>query len=93
MALHWPILQTLTYNLHLESLNVLLVLLSVQMYTKKPTNESYIFDLFMTKMDRYVSDFVKYLLINTIQQMPSQQYHTSTSSLINDTTQSNNSIF
>ena len=59
-----------TYRLHLEALNVLLVLLSVQMYTKKPTTTSYIFDIFMHKMDNNVSEFIRVLLVNTIQQMP-----------------------
>ena len=40
-----------TYNLHLEALNLLLVLLSVQMFTKSPTHESYIYETFMLKME------------------------------------------
>ena len=40
-----------TYSLHLEVLNTLIVLLSVQMYTKLPTHESLIYEIFMTKME------------------------------------------
>ena len=36
--------------MHFEALNTLLVLLSVQMYTKIPTHESYIYETFMHKM-------------------------------------------
>ncbi|RNA42637.1 dymeclin [Brachionus plicatilis] len=40
------------------------------MYSKTPAYESVIFDTVMQKMDRFVSDFVKVLLKNLIQQMP-----------------------
>lgn len=40
-----------TYVLHLEVLNTLIVLLSVQMYTKLPTLEIYIYETFMVKME------------------------------------------
>lgn len=40
-----------TYNLHLEALNTLLILLSVQMYTRVPTHESFVFETIMLKME------------------------------------------
>lgn len=43
--------QAHTYLLHIEVLNNLIVLLSVQMYTKLPTHESYIYEAFMVKME------------------------------------------
>jgi len=69
VCIHVPV-EPYTYNLHLEALNTLLILLSVQMYTRVPTHESFVFETIMLKMDRYVSEFVKALLTNTIQQMP-----------------------
>lgn len=62
-----------TYYLHLEVLNMLIVLLSVQMYTKLPTHESFIYETIMVKMEAHVSDFIKALLTNIIQQMPMPQ--------------------
>lgn len=62
-----------TYYLHLEVLNTLIVLLSVQMYTKLPTHQSLIYQTIMVKMESFVSDFIKTLLKNIIQQMPVPQ--------------------
>lgn len=59
-----------TYNLHLEALNTIIVLLSIQMFEKKPIHESLIYATFMLKFDHLVSDFVKSLLRNIIQQIP-----------------------
>jgi dymeclin len=70
----------LSYLLHLEALNLLIILLSVQMTPEKNLQEEkkkpFIYENFMFKLDeRLISDFVQALLENIVKQEPLPTLH------------------
>lgn len=73
LLLKWPFFfsSEFTYNLHVEACKAFLVLLSVQMFSAKPSSKSIIYNMVMQKKcSIHALLFTKTLLNNFIQQVP-----------------------